>query len=115
MSTVIHKDTREDAQEADALRTASQWQLMRRKFSKHRLAVWSGWVVLALYAVATFCEIVAPYSLDAEHLEYMYAPPQRLRWIGEDGIHLWPFVYGLEGRRHPETLRFVYAEDHSRT
>ena len=115
MSAAIHQDTREDAPEAAALRTASQWQLMRRKFSKHRLAVWSGWVVLALYAVATFCEIVAPYSLDAEHLQYMYAPPQRLRWVGDDGIHLWPFVYGLEGRRHPETLRFVYAEDHSRT
>ncbi|MEE2831865.1 MAG: ABC transporter permease [Candidatus Latescibacterota bacterium] len=115
MTAAIHQDPSEDAPEAAALRTASQWQLMRRKFNKHRLAVWSGWVVLALYAVATFCEVVAPYSLDAEHLEYMYAPPQRLRWIGDDGVHLWPFVYGLEGRRHPETLRVVYAEDRSRT
>ncbi len=114
MSAVLLEEAREDAPEAAALNTASQWQLMWRKFRKHRLAVWSGWVVLALYAVAALGELVAPYSLDGEHLEYMYAPPQRLRWIGDDGVHVWPFVYGLEGMRHPETLRTVYAEDHSR-
>ena len=114
MSAVLLEEAREDAPEAAALNTASQWQLMGRKFRKHRLAVWSGWVVLALYAVAALGELVAPYSLDGEHLEYMYAPPQRLRWIGDDGVHVWPFVYGLEGMRHPETLRTVYAEDHSR-
>jgi len=114
MSAVLLEEAREDTPEAGALNTASQWQLMGRKFRKHRLAVWSGWVVLALYAVAALGELVAPYSLDGEHLEYIYAPPQRLRWIGDDGVHVWPFVYGLEGMRHPETLRTVYAEDHSR-
>ena len=29
--------------------TASQWQLMERKFRKHRLAVWSGMIVIMLY------------------------------------------------------------------
>ena len=114
MSAVLSEEIRDDAPEAAALRTASQWQLMRRKFRKHRLAVWSGWVVVTLYAVATLCELVAPYALDGEHLDYMYAPPQRLHWIGDDGVHLWPFVYGLESRRHPETLRPLYAEDRSR-
>ena len=115
MSAVLQETTPEEAVDAAALQTASQWQLMGMKFRNHRLAVWSGWVVLALYGVAALCEVVAPYSLDAEHLDYMHAPPQRLRWLSDDGVHLWPFVYGLESRRHPVTRRTVYAEDHSRT
>lgn len=104
----------EETQETVALQTASQWQLMGLKFRKHRLAVWSGWVILALYLVAALCELVAPYSLDQDHLAYMHAPPQRLRWVSEESVHVWPFVYGLTGVRHPETLRTVYSEDQSR-
>jgi peptide/nickel transport system permease protein len=115
VSAATQAETRlDDEPAAEELRTASQWQLMRWKFRKHRLAVWSGQVILALYAIAALCEIVAPYSLDEEHLDYMYAPPQRLRWVSDEGMHLWPFVYGLEGQRHPETLRTVYQEDRSR-
>jgi peptide/nickel transport system permease protein len=103
--------TREQITEGDDLYTASQWQLMARKFRKHRLAVWSGMAVLVLYASALFCDFLSPYALDDQHLDYIYAPPQRLHWIGPDGLHIVPFVYGLKGIRHPETLRKVYVED----
>lgn len=106
------EDRRADS--APELYTASQWQLMRLKFGKHRLAVWSGWVIVALYVMAAFCEFVAPYGLADQHLEYMYAPPQRLHMISDEGLHLWPFVYGLKGKRHPESLRYVYEEDKQR-
>jgi peptide/nickel transport system permease protein len=103
--------TKEQTTEGDDLYTASQWQLMARKFRKHRLAVWSGMAVLVLYASALFCDFLSPYALDDQHLDYIYAPPQRLHWIGPDGLHIVPFVYGLKGIRHPETLRKVYVED----
>jgi peptide/nickel transport system permease protein len=99
--------------EGEDLYTASQWQLMARKFRKHRLAVWSGMAVLVLYMSALFCDFLSPYGLDDQHLEYIYAPPQRLHWIGPDGLHIIPFVHGLKGMRHPETLRKVYVEDES--
>jgi len=93
---------------------ASQWQLMRLKFRKHQLALWSGRVIVVLYLMAMFCEFVAPYPLARTDLDHMYAPPQRLHWVHDGELHLWPFVYALEGQRHPETLRPVYAEDRSR-
>ena len=96
---------------SDNLSTASQWQLMTRKFTKHRLAVWSGSLIIALYTCALFCEFISPYSLDEQNIDYIYAPPQRLHWIGSDGIHFTPFVYGLKGIRHPTTLRKIYVED----
>ncbi len=104
---------KEQITESDDLYTASQWQLMARKFRKHRLAVWSGMAVLVLYASALFCDFLSPYALDDQHIDYIYAPPQRLHWMGPDGLHIVPFVYGLKGMRHPETLRKVYVEDES--
>jgi peptide/nickel transport system permease protein len=100
---------------ATELYVASQWQLMRIKFRKHRLAVWSGRMVVAFYLVALFCEFAVPYRLEDSHLDHIYAPPQRLHLVADDGLHLWPFVYAYKGMRHPETLRPVYIEDRSRT
>ena len=95
------------------LYTASQWQLMGLKFRKHRLAVWSSMVILALYAAALLCEFIAPYTLESQDIDHLYAPPQRLHLVHDGGLRLWPFVYPLEGTRHPETLRRVYQEDRS--
>ena len=64
--------------DGEDLYTASQWQLMTRKFAKHRLAVWSGLTVLALYLSALFCDFLSPYGLEDQHIDYIYAPPQRL-------------------------------------
>ncbi len=108
---MIESENTDRANNDKDIYTASQWQLMARKFTKHRLAVWSGLIVLALYLSALFCDFLSPYGLEDQHIDYIYAPPQRLHWIGPDGLHLIPFVYSLKGIRHPETLRKVYAED----
>ena len=97
--------------EAAEIYTASQWKLMWWKFRKHRLAKWSGIVILTLYFVAIFCEFLAPYTLKQRDTSHAFAPPQRIRFVSRDGFHLRPFVYGLEGKRDPETLRKYYLED----
>ncbi|MFC1715592.1 ABC transporter permease [Candidatus Poribacteria bacterium] len=94
--------------------TASQWKLMWWKFCKHRLARWSSMVILTFYLVAAFCEFLAPYTLKQRDTDYALAPPQRIRFVSEDGFHLRPFVYGFRGERHPETLRKFYVEDRTR-
>jgi peptide/nickel transport system permease protein len=93
------------------LYTASQWQLMWWKFRKHQVAVWSAMTLLFLYLMVIFCEFLAPYPLSFQDTSYAYAPPQRIHFFSDDGFHLWPFVYGLEGRRNPETLHKSYRED----
>ena len=86
-----------------------QWQLMSLRFRRHRLAVWSGFLVLAFYLVALFCEFLAPYTLTARDIEYLYAPPQPVRFIGPDGLHLRPFVYGLKGmRQSPDSPKALH-------
>ena len=94
--------------------TASQWQLIWWKFRRHRIAVWSMMTLFCLYLMALFCEFLAPYPLSFQDTSYAYAPPQRIHFISDEGLHLWPFVYALEGRRDPETLQKSYQEDKSR-
>ena len=105
---VVERDVQTEETEAYA---ASQWQLMWWKFRKHHLAMAAGMVIVALYVVAVFCEFLAPYTLNHRQVAYAFAPPQRLQFVSDEGVHLWPFVYGIKGVRHPETLRKFYIED----
>ena len=105
---VVERDVQTGETEAYA---ASQWQLMWWKFRKHHLAMAAGMVIVALYVVAVFCEFLAPYTLNHRQVAYAFAPPQRLNFVSDEGVHLRPFVYGFKGVRHPETLRKFYIED----
>ncbi|HZU72599.1 MAG TPA: ABC transporter permease [Acidimicrobiales bacterium] len=42
----------------------SQWQLFRRRFLRHRLAVIAGVVLILLYVMAIFAPLLAPYPLN---------------------------------------------------
>jgi peptide/nickel transport system permease protein len=95
----------------DKLFTASQWRLMWWKFRKHKLAVFSAVVVALFYFMALFCEFLAPYPLEARDSKFALAPPQRLRFFGEDGFHLRPFVYGRDKQSDPETWRITFLEN----
>lgn len=113
--TKIDDISQEETMDQDAdVYTASQWKLMWWKFRKHRMAMWASMVILTLYIVAIFCEFLAPYTLKQSDIDYTFAPPQRIRFISEDGFHLRPFVYALKGERHPETLRKSYTEDRTK-
>jgi peptide/nickel transport system permease protein len=98
---------------AQELFTLSQWQLIRRKFGKHKVAVVSFYVLIALYTLVVFAPFVSPYAID-ERSDNSYQPPQPLHFLHQNSFRLRPFVYEMEGRRDPETLRQVYEEDKSK-
>ena len=102
------------AEESDKFLVASQWRLMWWKFKKHRLAVLSGVLLILLYLGAIFCEFVSPFSPFQRDATLINAPPQKVRFISDEGIHLRPFVYGVSGGLQDETWTRVYEEDRSR-
>ncbi|RYZ59566.1 MAG: hypothetical protein EOP08_15415, partial [Proteobacteria bacterium] len=87
--------------------TLGQWQLIGINFAKHRLAVWSTYVLVLLYAVALFAEVVAPAAPGRGDLDHQYCPPQLLRWNWEHGLH----VRAMDQRVDPISLRRTYVED----
>ena len=103
--------TIEEVTAEEKLFVASQWQLMWRKFIKHKLAALGG-IVLAVVAVsALFCEFFSTHDIHHRNSEYIYAPPQKIHFFDGTTFSLRPFVYGYEATRDPESLRRLYKED----
>jgi len=92
---------------AGAAAYLSQWQLIRRRFAKHRLAKIALYVLVLLYLVAIFVEPVAPYTTDWSDLDHAFCPPQPVRFNFTDGLH----VFGMRRHTDPVTLRKDYEED----
>ncbi|WP_020681492.1 ABC transporter permease [Marinobacterium rhizophilum] len=91
---------------------ASQWRLVWWKLKRHRLAVISGSFLTLMYFVVVFAEVIAPYELEARHVDYLFAPPQDVHWF-EEGEFRGPFVYGIDVTLDMERLQWVYQEDRS--
>ena len=89
---------------------ASQWTIMWWKFRRHRVAVWSGVILILFYLCVPFAEVIAPYTPNQRSNDHLYAPPQTLRLFHE-GSFVGPFVYGLKADIDLETVRWVYTED----
>ncbi len=96
----------EMTREAD-LGAMSQWDLIRTRFVKHRLAVVSLYVISLLYFIALFAPFFAPYSDIRRSAEYSYAPPQIPSFSFSDGF----YVNAIEVQKDPVTLRKYYVED----
>ncbi len=80
--------------------TLTQWQLIRRRFKRHRMAMIALNVLIILYVMAAFCEFFAPYPSAWRNLDFMYAPPQLPRFNLQHG---W---YAEAIERHQDTITF---------
>lgn len=85
----------------------SQWQLIRRRFVRHRLAVAAMFVLAVLYLMAVFAEFFSPYGSEWRDLPHAYCPPQPPRWSLARGLH----VYAVKRHVDPITFRKSYVED----
>ena len=99
--------------EQERLFTSSGWRLMWMKLRRHRLAVASGCVLLALYGSILISEFLAPYALAHRHTNFIYAPPQQIHLFHEGRLE-GPFVYGFKYKLNMENLRREYVMDESR-
>jgi len=85
--------------------TLTQWQLIRLRFSKHKLAVVSFYLLILLYACAVLAEFIAPYDRSLTDVEKIYCPPQPPAFNFRDGWH----VMDLERQIDPVTLKNYYT------
>ncbi len=92
---------------------ASQWQIMWWKLKRHKLAVWSGVVLIIFYLTVPFAEIIAPHTTSFRDSDHIYAPPQGIHLFHE-GRFIGPFVYGYESRMNLEKFVREYSPDTSK-
>ncbi len=90
---------------------ASQWQLMWRKFKKHKLAILGSIILAIFYILAIFCEFFSPYDIYKRNAKYVYCPPQRIHFFDKEGFNFRPFVYGFKRTLDMKTFSRIYVED----
>ena len=101
-------DVREDE---GKVAVASFWQLIWWRYRRHRVAVFSTFVVIVFYLIAAFSEFVAPYDPEAKFVKYKLHPPTAVHIVDADGNLHMPFIYQTVRERDPETFRNTYHED----
>jgi peptide/nickel transport system permease protein len=103
----------ETAQPEQNVFVASQWKLMWWKFRRHKLAMAGMVIVLLLYLVAIFAEMLAPNDPNKVNASYTYAPPQGLNFFRvEDGDRIFGmYVNGYKSEIDKETLAKTFTID----
>ncbi|MBI1742435.1 ABC transporter permease [Candidatus Acetothermia bacterium] len=94
----------------------SQWQLVWRRFKKHRLGLASGYVIAFLVFLVVFADFLSPYYYGMHHRRLDFAPPTLIHFWDEKGTFSFqPFIYGIvAAKRDPITNLKVYGEDTSK-
>ena len=95
------------AKKPTSTETLSQWQLIRRQFSKHHLAVASMFMLFVVYLLAIFAEFFAPYTSSWKDLHHTYCPPQIPSFSFSQGMH----VNRLNKHVDPISFQKYYVED----
>jgi peptide/nickel transport system permease protein len=92
---------------------ASQWKLMWWKFRRHKLAMAGLVIVILLYLIAIFAEMIATRDPGLVNAAYTYAPPQTLGLVREEngervfGLH----VFGYKSEIDTETMARSFTID----
>jgi peptide/nickel transport system permease protein len=114
---VIEDDIRSGSRDLTFIKedvsVATQWQLIRWKFLRHRVAVASLVVIAIFYLSAIFAEFLSPYDPTHHDTDYMFMPPQAIRFVDNGRFQWRPFVYGMTSKMDPNTFKTTYELDPS--
>lgn len=106
---------RQADREAEEFYVSSQWQLIRMRFARNRLAVVGFVVLCVIYLTALFCEFLAPYDPNYMDSKRTNLAPQGIHFVNpETGFGFRPFVYGLKEGYDKVTLKARYETDTTR-
>lgn len=64
---------------------APTWLLIWRRFLRHKLGVMSGFYLLVIYLALPFVDVFTPYHYTERHEDNIYASPQPLRFMSQEG------------------------------
>ncbi len=84
-----------------------------RRFRRSKAGLAAAGVVLLLYFSAIFADVIAPYHHNTQFVQYVHAPPQRIRLFDEGRLRR-PFVYDYRLAYSEDGLERAYALDTSR-
>lgn len=108
MSVAVQPQEQETAA-AQRIFVATQWQLMWWRFRKHKLAMAAAIILILFYLMVLFADFLAYANPHKSEAQRSLLPPQPIHWF--DGDTFRPHVFGLTGKRDPQTFKRVYQPD----
>jgi len=96
----------------ERISVASNWQLVWWRFRKHKLALFSGVLLILFYIVVLVPDFFATLNPEATEARLAFIPPQRPVLVHEGRLGLW--VPAVVGQRNPVTLRMEWRVDEGR-
>jgi peptide/nickel transport system permease protein len=93
--------------DAEAISVAPNWKLVWWRFKKHRLALIGGIIIIFIAIVATFPEFFSTLDPHDTVSTGSFIPVQKLHFLRDGRFQL--FVFGVDGKRNPETLRMEWV------
>jgi len=106
-TATIARPAGRESSRAPSVATMSQWQLIWRRFRRHKLAVASVYLLAFMYIMAIFAEFFAPYPSRWKDLPHAYSPPQTPRVSLAHGL----YVRAVKQHVDPITFQKTYVED----
>ena len=103
------EELEQEDREEEEYYVASQWKLIWWKLRKHKLAMGAGVALILLYLIVVFAEFLSPYTPLTRYSDYVYAPPNRVRLIGNGFLR--PYIYGYNKTVDPATYRRLFVID----
>lgn len=98
----------------EAIYMETQWQLIVRKFKKHKLAMLGLIMLAVLYILGIFSEFFATQDIAKRSTSAINMPPTAIHFVDEEGkFSLQPFVYGKKQEEDPVTWKKYYVDDTS--
>lgn len=104
----------DDAHEVSAPVLLGPWQLMWRKFCRHRVAYYSLWVIGLIYFMALFGDFLSPEDPGDTNRRGLFAPPQGIHFFAEEEDGSTRFLLHAKAMRQQidrETMRRSYVVD----
>lgn len=97
------------AEDAEAIYVAPNWKLVWWRFKKHRLAVFSGLVVILITMVALVPDFFSTQDPQESVTAEQFVPLRPIRFFYEGSFQ--PHVVGGQVKRNPKTLRMEWTVD----
>ncbi len=91
----------------------SQWQLMRIRFSKNKLAMIGLIGMAVIYLIVFLGEFIAPNWYQHQNRDYIYGPPTPITFRNPEGkLGLRPYTYATTTELNTETFKFEFTPDY---
>ena len=92
----------------------SQWQLMRIRFSKNKLAMFGLWGMVVIYILVFLGEFIAPNWYQYQNADYIFGPPTPFTLMSADG-KFGLYTYAATTVLNSDTFKFEMKFDKNQT